>query len=140
MIDRTEEIDALVLEAMALASEYEGCLLSSLVGSVAIEGKGNDVDHLWLVVNKGDVIQYLTGLGFIHEGNITYNNGDFESFRRMPLNIIITDLPKIFETWKVAVEVCKYVGVRTREERVAIHQIVMDGNASDEVNGVFIRG
>lgn len=130
--------DPIVDYALTLALGCPTLRKCAIVGSVAIEDQGKDFDHLWLVGDICVAFDYLIKHGFTHEGNVTYQNNDFESFRHGYLNVITTPLDKIFDTWKISVEVCKLIKTKNREQRVAIHQVIMDGLDADTINfGVF---
>lgn len=106
-----------------------------LTGSANIVGKGQDFDVVLLVQ---DIYNVGMQLSLILDGwkklgaEESYgDDGMFISYRKGNLNIITCDNPEYFEQWRIAKTVCKHLhekfGLSTKEVRVAMHQIIVDG-------------
>ena len=52
--------------------------------------------------------------------------GDFESGRRGSVNLLLVNDPAIFKQWCLAANVCKYLKLSKKKDRVTVHQILMD--------------
>jgi len=107
-----------------------------LVGSCEIQGEGNDVDVMVTVFathHTDTVADYLKSTGFLEQEVLdaeNYGPGDFRSLRKNDINVLLVWDFKLSDKWIAAVEVCKYVKTQNREQRVAIHKIVMDGESA----------
>lgn len=112
-----------------------------LVGSCEIQGEGKDVDvmvSVFTAVHAASVADYLKSTGYIEQEVLdseSYGPGDFRSLRRNDVNVLLVWTSDVAQKWKTAVEVCKYVKTQTREQRVAIHKIVMDGESALDQEG-----
>ncbi len=112
--------------------------LVELVGSIAIHGQGNDIDVM-VYVSVDAVIRLVEWLtqcdGWIEQtGNEEeYGPGDFRSFRDGDINLLMVWQDKTALSWLASVEMCKWLRVETRDQRVAVHQIIMDGVSCDDV-------
>lgn len=139
---RYKQAQDTMLETAALfRSFFEGLgsvdILVELVGSCAIQEYGNDIDVMIFVpVNWADkAAQIVETMGYEEEqgDKDEYGDGDFRSFRKGPVNILLVWEARVCVGWMASVEMCRYVGATTREQRVAIHRIIMDGCPADEV-------
>lgn len=131
MITEEGAIDSMLLFAAELRALPVNPIYVELIGSCAIQGSSpNDMDFMVLSESHADTIAgYLLSTGWTEqEGNIDdYGQGEFRSFRLGDYNcLLVWDTPT-YSNWLASVQVCKYVGTTTRAQRVAIHQIVMDG-------------
>lgn len=109
-----------------------------LVGSCEIQGEGNDVDVMvsaFAAHHADPIADYLKSTGFIEQEVLDseeYGPGDFRSLRKNDVNVLLVWESDVRDKWIAAVEVCKYVETKTREQRVAIHKIIMDGEHADQ--------
>lgn len=104
-------------------------------GSTAINGVGNDLDVIiYQGADLGTVVDLLEGSTWELLGEESYNSeGDFVAFRKGNLNIIVCNNTAYYRDWLVAMDVCCYLavhhGLTTRDVRVAIHKMIVDGEA-----------
>lgn len=103
-----------------------------MVGSISINGYGNDLDILIHVdqqyLNK--LLNYLFREGFKLEGGDGYPPDKFESFRNGRINVIVTTDEPFFVSWIRSVEVCNFFvskcGPINKDDRIMIHKLIMD--------------
>lgn len=122
---------------MALANELRGLpanpIFVELVGSCAIQGGGEDIDVMVFALDFPHVIaDNLLSNGWVEqEGNIDeYGQGEFRSFRSGDINCLLVWDKKTYSGWLASVEMCKHINTKTRAQRKAVHQIIMDGQLS----------
>jgi len=131
MITQASAIDSMLLFAAELRALPVNPIFVELVGSCAIQGSSpNDADFLVFAQDFSvGVAGHLLSTGWTEqEGNTDeYGEGEFRSFRLGDYNCLLVWDSKTFSNWMASVQVCKFVGTKTRDQRVAIHQIIMDG-------------
>lgn len=125
--DKADQV-ALVAEALRPAQ----VLKDRFVGSAYILGEGKDVDYLVLVGSMSAAIDLLAKAGYVLEGAESYDTSTFSSLRKDGLNVLITQSFAFFEGFAQAAEVCKYLGLKDREQRVKVHRILLDGESSED--------
>lgn len=118
-----------------------------LVGSVAINGDGKDIDYAILVGEEGpdDIVQHLLANGF-EANNHGYEgvNGEddkFTSYKRGITNILVCTTIQAYNRFVKGAEICKYlrglgVNMRDKRVRVAIHSMVSHGNMEQVIKDV----
>jgi 4-hydroxyphenylpyruvate dioxygenase-like putative hemolysin len=98
-----------------------------MVGSKAIPTSEavNDIDYLVYVIGhkENELLSYLYGMGYKDSSH--YQGGHFKNLRKGEYNIIVTTTPEFYDLFETAVNLCIAAGTRTKEQRVAIHDLVM---------------
>lgn len=105
-------------------------------GSCEINGEGNDVDV---------VVQLHQPLHTFNPpehwelcGTESYESqGMFAAYRVGEYNFIVVDDPSYYADWETALHVCKFLaryGMNSKNWRVAMHRIIVDGFDADEVS------
>lgn len=97
----------------------------ALVGSTYILGEGNDIDIMWLVSDYTEATRLLIKEGYVYDKD--YEDDRFASLRKDDVNIIVTAETDRYNNTLVACEVCKYLKVAARDDRIAVHRIIRDG-------------
>lgn len=142
MLDRTNlevsdgTVSATLEQALGMLPFDTKYAEAALVGSAYTMGAGQDIDLLLLVDNK-DVSRFtLTCKGAEVGGSSDplAMQDCWESMRLGKLNILLCDDEEFFEKWKTAAEVCKYLKLGIKQQRVDVHRIIMDGLTAE---GVF---
>lgn len=133
-----EQQDALRQCRVALADDdnpyiYKGGP-SAIVGSTYIQGEGSDIDCLFLW-EKVDV-QCIGFPGWDYGGSIGEGNeSNWGSWKKGNINLLVTSSKESYNAWLTSAEVCRFLSLRkiglTRDERVAIHNIVMDDSTAE---------
>lgn len=57
----------------------------------------------------------------------TYPTDDFESYRKGDINLLAVNRLIVYDNWLLSAKVCKALALTKREERVIVHQVIMDG-------------
>lgn len=131
MITQEGAIDSMLLLAAELRELPVNPIFVELVGSCAIQGQSpNDADFMVFAKEHPDrIAEHLLSTGWVEqEGKVDeYGQGEFRSFRLGDYNCLLVWDDKTYSGWLASVEICKYVGTTTRQQRVSIHQIIMDG-------------
>ena len=110
-----------------------GHLKHRLVGSTYILGAGNDKDYMILVSNFREASKYVS-LSTQFEADKDYDDDRFASYRYGDVNWIVTSNPARYEATLVAAEVCKFLKVGSRDDRIAVHRIIRDGATAENWN------
>lgn len=117
-----------------------------LVGTMFINGEGNDYDYV-VFEPEGRQLDHmaddLEARGFKRSSpeskEESGNEDGWVALRKGKANVMLTTDPEFFEQFKAAARVCKYVqGLAsngeismfdplTREQRIKIHRIIMNG-------------
>lgn len=126
--------------ALAIPSTQMGDLVPALsnfdvlpVGSMVINGAGNDYDYC-LLLPSADVesLAHLVDFGFEQTTTEGYNEDKFTTFRKDEINLIVTSDEDLFRTFGRATRVCKFVaelldkasGELDKPARCRIHDII----------------
>lgn len=106
-----------------------GALSVALVGSTYIVGEGKDIDLLAFAEDRDAIETALQVRGYVREGGESYNpqEDEFVSMRKDEFNVILTSDREFFASWVQAAEVCKYLKLADKEQRVMVHRIIVDG-------------
>ena len=59
--------------------------------------------------------------------------GIWAAVRRENINLMVSHDPKFFADYKTAMEVCKAMKLKHKEDRIAVCQIVRDGKKAEDV-------
>lgn len=102
---------------------------ASLVGSTYILGEGNDVDIMWLVSDYQEATRLLIKDGYEYDKD--YEDDRFASLRKGEVNVIVTAEGLRYRNTLIAAEVCKYLKVWERDDRIAVHRIIRDGKTAE---------
>lgn len=116
-----------------------------IIGSVFINGRGKDIDVLFLIKYEPGNSKQLGSLILPDPwkfGGSAKDSDSWQAWRTdaygMDINLIITDRKEIFETWRVSSQVCRYLTFRQgplkKATRVAIHRIVQEGAVWDKAD------
>jgi hypothetical protein len=134
-IDIPAEIEA----GTALIRALPGVKDFALIGSAAYLPDANDVDFAVLIDaadGAADAINYTGQMqndGWGNCGEYDGVGGIWAAVRRENLNLMVTHDQQFFDDYKRAMEVCKALRLRHKEDRVAVCQIVRDRKPADEV-------
>lgn len=113
-----------------------------LVGTMYTHGEGNDFDYVVLVPDVSKAWYHYEIAGYKKTGADSGEEDDFYTFRKADVNIMLTADLDFFLNFGRAAEVTKYVnslltgghpldrGQLTKEERIRIHRIIMNGETS----------
>jgi hypothetical protein len=138
----TEQLEAAVAEVQrAVPHNDRYDVTGSPVGSAYTVGEGNDIDVLLLVEREDgddqaieDVMRALDEAGFSYTGDPSGDEDEFRTLRRGDINVIVTDEVDFFVRFMRAAEVCKFLGLRQKWERIGVHRILMnDEDAGEQV-------
>lgn len=109
-----------------------------VVGSCIISGRGNDIDILIQVSSLPFVSElrvFLFEEGYTEQtGDKDYGHGDFFSFKKEAVNVLVVWDEQTTKLWPAAVQVCIWANADHRDDRVSIHKMIMDGTCHDEVS------
>jgi hypothetical protein len=124
-----------VFDAGQEAFKVPGHIESQLVGSAYTVGDGaqaNDVDILVLVSDLDDAIDYCHCQGFCSmEGRKEYDIEVAHPVKRGVQNLLLTADRAWYLRFIAAAEVCRYLQLAERTQRVAVHKIVRDRHTAD---------
>lgn len=115
------------------------CMLdAALVGSkyTADPKMANDSDVLVLVKDKAVArTELISGFEDIKRGGSENEHQPdcWESFKVGKLNVLVTEDEEFFKQFKLAAEVCRYLKLQDKGQRVAVHMILMDGFVADQL-------
>ena len=105
-------------------------------GSCEINGEGNDVDVVVLLHQPLPAFNQPDDWTLC--GAESYESqGMFAAYRKGDYNFIVVDNPTYYADWEAALHVCKFLarhGLNSKNWRVAMHRILVDGYDSDEVS------
>lgn len=126
-----------MLEVQAeLGAVFNGPVQFLFTGSCEINGEGNDVDVVVLL--QEPLCTFHPPEYWTLCGEESYNSqGMFAAYRNGDYNFIVVDDPKYYSAWEVALRVCEFLaryGLNSKNWRVAMHRLIIDGYASDEVS------
>jgi len=112
-----------------LLPSHPGHISAQLVGSEYVFGEGKDTDVLWLTKDAVAARTYLIEHGYDCESDTRpeYNDAKFYSLRQGRVNILVCADEEYYDLTLRAVEVCKYLQLADRDQRVMVHKIVRDG-------------
>lgn len=119
-----------------------------LVGTMFTHGEGNDYDYVVFVPNANDDKAEFDDHGYKATDDPSGEEDQFATFRRDDVNIMLTEDPEFFKSFKMAAEVTKYVNglllsadpsdLRdgllaglNKEQRIRIHRIIMNGEKAE---------
>lgn len=110
-----------------------------LIGSASfMPDAAADVDFLVLltpgqdrIATLNEIEQHLTRQGFERCGEYPTEQYWF-SVRRGSLNLIVTENAQWFKDFGTAMEVCKYLNLTDKSDRVAVCRIVRDAKTADQ--------
>lgn len=114
-----------------------GCKVEPCGSRVTCSPPPNDTDQDFLVemvhVDKdavGRLVNGLSGLNFHWEGNEHYQDaaGDFMSWRRDDVNLIVTANVGFAARHRVATGICRRLNLLDKQDRIAVFQAILYGN------------
>jgi hypothetical protein len=89
-----------------------------------------DTDEDWLILVRKRVPEILSRLDFeMDTGRAHYepSEGQFNSWRRDDLNLIVTDDGRFYEKFSIATDLAKRFNLLHKRDRVALFQAVLYG-------------
>lgn len=122
--------------ASVFAMTLPGAVRVNIVGSTYILGAGKDIDVLVLCENKHDTLNVsgVVNSGWALETDEKYEGSEFFSIRKGDVNLLLTDDEEFFDGFAMAAEVCKYLKLADRAQRVAVHRIIRDGFDAEDAS------
>lgn len=128
-------------KAFKAAFGDEQYLRAEMVGSASIHGRGEDIDFVFLK-KPGEEPLFMAEppIGW-HVGGSAQASDKWEVWSAelaatgARLNLILTEDPQVFETWRASTEVCKALVARgvpvNKFLRVALHRIIQEGKSAN---------
>lgn len=88
--------------------------------------ENTDIDYLVLVKGRASSLDFLSGYNLDND-NSHYepSEGDFNSWRKDNINLIITDSVFFFEKFKLATELAKHFNLLEKKDRIKLFQAVL---------------
>lgn len=118
---------------IALKSSIED---SAHVGSSFINGKGVDLDLVVKVKDAQHAQDLLMDAGYILSSTGSGSGDKFCCFRKGDVNVMITESQDWYELFVKAALVCRAVTLQgiqlSKEGRIAVHRVLMDGESPEE--------
>lgn len=137
-MDATETFEP-VADVLA-ALEFYLCKVEPCGSRVTCNPAPTDTDQDYLVEAKDDqrtiseVVNRLQSFGFRWEGGEHYQQamaGDFMSWRRGEVNLIVTANSAFADRHRTATTLCKRLNLLVKDDRIALFQAVLYGNRWD---------
>ena len=116
-----------------------GYISHQVVGSTYVFGEGNDKDVLVLVENAIQARNHALERGWRLETTREYEGTKFYSLRRGDDNVLIVEDPEYYADFLTASEVCRYLQLADKNDRVMVHKIIRDGHRLTEEDEANIR-
>lgn len=118
-----------------------GCTSEPCGSKITCSPPPDKTDRDFLVVmpdNRekiGDVVSSLSMMDFEWEGSEHYQDaaGNFMSWRRDDLNLIVTANADFASRHRAATSVCKRLNLMQKPDRIAVFQAVLYGNVAESV-------
>lgn len=110
---------------------HESVKSAALVGSTYIYGQGVDIDVL-VLVDSEHLISSWQHPEWKYGGSTPKSGDGWGSWKKGEVNLLLTHSEDYFNKWLTAADVCKYLFhkrsiVLSKEERIAVHAMIMDG-------------
>lgn len=134
-----------VLESIKTALTESGCVIEPCGSRITCSPPPVDTDQDYLVEiidvsqsNVARVVHDLSSHGFKWEGSEHYQSaaGDFMSWRRDDINLIVTANHAFAERHRSATYVCTRLNLLHKPDRTALFQAVLYGNKWDGESGI----
>ena len=129
-------IEAEIAAGTMLITTLPGVLDFALIGSAMYMREANDVDFAVLIDPSRNAVDYAMGMhseGWWQCGDYDGVGGIWAAVRRENINLMVSHDPKFFADYKTAMEVCKAMKLKHKEDRIAVCQIVRDGKKAEDV-------
>lgn len=130
------DIEAEVAEGRRVIAAMPDVIDSALIGSAAYLPAElvQDVDFA-VLVKAQDAVEYAGFLGpeWPLCGDYDTQAGEWCAVRRGNLNLMLTTNRGFFERYRTAMEVCKALGLKSKQHRIAVCAIVRDGKTADQL-------
>lgn len=129
-------IEAEIAAGTMLITTLPGVLDFALIGSAMYMREANDVDFAVLIDPSRNAVDYAMGMlseGWGQCGDYDGVGGIWAAVRRENINLMVSHDPKFFADYKTAMEVCKALKLKHKEDRIAVCQIVRDGKKAEDV-------
>lgn len=98
--------------------------------TVSPYGEGEDIDWLVWFESKNDEVQFIFDLaaaGFKPEGSQNYDPDLFVSYKKGTENFILTYKAEFFDAFIKARNLCQFLNLKNKEDRIAVHQAIIKG-------------
>lgn len=119
-----------------VVAEIAHAAQTAIVGSVYILGEGNDLDVLVRAEDANDAMDRLETEGYRPTGNPSGEEDDFLTLRKGHINVIVTQSQEFFDNFLEAAEVCKLLKLTSKQDRIAVHRVLMDGESAEVARAV----
>ena len=129
-------IEAEIAAGTMLITTLPGVLDFALIGSAMYMREANDVDFAVLIDPSRNAVDYAMGMqseGWGQCSDYDGVGGIWAAVRRENINLMVSHDPKFFADYKTAMEVCKALKLKHKEDRIAVCQIVRDGKKAEDV-------
>lgn len=106
----------------------------ALVGSAAWMPDPADIDFIVRIENPVGLYSYLTSLGWqdCDKIGVYEMQGEWMAVRKGNINLLLTADRDWMTRMIQATEVCKYLRLTDKSQRVAVNQIIRDGKLADD--------
>ena len=107
---------------------------AEVLGSALFMENPNDIDIGVVVTNFQEFTQARLEDGWETCGDYSMSGSDWGSIRKGEINLIVMADPDRMERFHLAMQVCKYLNLTEKADRVAVCQIVRDKVDAWQVN------
>ena len=102
--------------------------------------EGSDID--WIVLAESEKLySWLISQGWEMEGDYvfseTVDEGDFRSFRKEEINLIVTSKRDFYNAFSLATKVARRLNLLEKKDRVVLFQAILYGNEPEIELGDF---
>lgn len=117
-----------------VARKLPGAIHVELLGSALYLENPNDIDIGVLVEDFSKFMQDRLVEGWESTGDYSMSGTDWGSIHLGKINMIVMADPDRMERFHLAMQVCKYLNLTEKKDRIAVCQIVRDKVDAWEVN------
>ena len=101
-----------------------------------------DTDEDWIVLAESEKLySWLISQGWEMEGDYvfseTVDEGDFRSFRKEEINLIVTSKRDFYNAFSLATKVARRLNLLEKKDRVVLFQAILYGNEPEIELGDF---
>jgi hypothetical protein len=111
-----------------------GVTHAEVLGSALFMENPRDIDIGVLVTDFQDFMEARMEEGWEACGDYSMSGTDWGSIRKGDINLIVMSDPARMEAFHLAMQVCKYLNLTDKKDRVAVCQIVRDKVDAWQVN------
>lgn len=137
----TAEVSAALEEVKAVLPVQKFAIVGSCF--ILSPTQAKDADLLILLPEKMNLLSARAQLDAetwhwaYDEG--TYPSDEFESGRKGLVNLLLVNSRSVFDNWRLAAMICKALNLTNRDDRVIVHQILMDGLVISSILPIFTK-